>query len=451
MLDTLIIGAGVSGLVAAYRLAAAGKQVAIFEPGSAGGLIRTLRQDGFTCEQGPNVLIAKEALSRLLTEINLAGEMVYPTVERYAQCVWFRDKIVDVPKSLGAFLGSELFPTRIKALLPIRALTPGLMKPQSEDEPAADFIARLIGKEATAAMLQPVLQGIYGGDAARLSARSLFPDLWNHAAAGHALITYGKSKKGGKRGKIFVLRSGMHSLVNALVERLPEGVMRRSAVERLEYLSAESCFAASAGGAELRARSVLVTTAGAATAGFLAALDTQAAMELKALKFAPLVVAHIDVPPEERAKIRESAFGVLFPPRAAGRVLGIMYNSSLFPHVAPRDRHLLTVCLGGSSAPEATGLTDGEVTAEVNAVLRRTLGLERPRCLSIYRWERAIPQLEVGHFKLLARLREAERRYPGLRFLGADTGGVGIPDRVQSAEDAAAWILSGAYRNAGPA
>jgi oxygen-dependent protoporphyrinogen oxidase len=441
MLDALIIGGGITGLVAAYRLAGAGKHFMLLEPGQLGGLIRTDRIDGFVCERGPNVLVEKEALAKLLNDLSLGAERVAPSVERYAQSIWHDGKVVDAPRTLWRAVGSPLFGIPAKALMPLRALKPGTLRPRAEDESVAVFFSRVIGAEAVRNMFQPILQGIYGGDVMRLSARAVFPELWRHASEGRSLFSFARGRK---KARVFVLRGGMDSLTRALADRLPADARAADAVRQVSYDAGEKKFQVAAeSGRIFDSRALLVTTSGAASAAFLRGFSPDAAERLERLRYAPLVSAHAAVSGADAARIRRDAFGVLFPPGTAGTLLGVMFNSALFPHVAPRGTHLLTLCLGGVNAPHILNAPDEAIQAEIGEELRAKLGVERPRILALQRWPRAVVQLEVGHHKTVEAMREAERRFPGLIFCGTDAGGIGIPDRVQAAESAAARILAG--------
>ena len=110
-----------------------------------------------------------------------------------------------------------------------------------------------------------------------------------------------------------------------------------------------------------------------------------------------------------------------------------MFNSEIFPHAAPAGQHLLTVCLGGAGNESCLELDDQQLADFALDEVKKRLGVISPRLLLLTRWKNAIPQLHVGHFAIVDEMREIERHYPGLEFIGVDNGGIGVADRVATA------------------
>jgi oxygen-dependent protoporphyrinogen oxidase len=116
-------------------------------------------------------------------------------------------------------------------------------------------------------------------------------------------------------------------------------------------------------------------------------------------------------------------------------LLGVMFNSLIFPHVAPSKYHVLTVVLGGAQAKERV-YNEQELRTRVPALLRQLLGIKDAEWLLMTQWPKAIPQLVVGHHKLVAQLDQCEKQFPGIVFAGIDRGGVGVSDRIRIAREA---------------
>jgi oxygen-dependent protoporphyrinogen oxidase len=189
-MKTAVIGGGIAGLVASYELVKAGYRPVVIEPGAFGGMIRTLSVDGFTLEQGPNVLVERPAMAELLSELGLQDKIRYPSVTSYGQFVWCRGRPMKVPAGLLEFFVSPLFSWFTKLALPYRICKKGLLKPRAEDLSVLEFFTPLIGERSVRDVLDPVLKGIYGGDVEQLSARVIFPGLWEAAVQGLSLIGY---------------------------------------------------------------------------------------------------------------------------------------------------------------------------------------------------------------------------------------------------------------------
>ena len=429
MVSTIIIGGGITGLVSAYRSFRRGEAVTLIEPNQLGGLVQTLYKDGFTLEQGPNVLVEKDDLLELLSDLKLTQNIVRSKFDRYRQLVWFKGCSRRVPRSLFQLLFTRLISCgdKCKIIRNIFAREIGITT--SNDETIQDLFSRIFGEAAVKNILDPALQGIFGGDVLRLSARSIFPDLWRSLQAGSSIWEFGRGRK--KRA-IFVLRGGMHSLVRTLSEELDGKIqIINDNVVTVRSSGPNNFEVETTGGARFSSERVVVTTSGFASAEFIKPLDDRLAGALSEVRYAPLVVVHVSVP--ESAPQPRRAFGVLFPSKQGLSLLGVMFNSILFPHVAPRGKHLLTVCLGGIHVPNICEQTDLAICEKVKVELETKFFQKDMEILAVQRWPRAIPQYEIGHFELEKLMSECEGSFPGLTLCGADRGGIGVPDRVKMA------------------
>jgi oxygen-dependent protoporphyrinogen oxidase len=446
MPSAIVIGGGISGLTSAYYLRKAGVQVKIVEPERAGGVVRSSSQDGFTFEHGPNVLVEKPEIRDLLTELGLASRVVFPAHANYLQQIYVGG-VHNAPKSLKALFQTPLIPGGAKLSLPFKAMFSRLAKSGVEDMSVYELFSPLLGKEGVMNLLDPVLKGIYGGDLRKLSARSLFPSLWEHLAGGGTMIGYLLGKRSQQKRSIFVLRGGLESLIDSLLASQHDGAeLARSVIrQRVTDISWRENFAVTLGDQTvLNADAVFVATAGSASAQFLGSLDRQLSFDLAAQRSAPLTVVHCSVPRD--ADVPARSFGVLFGEGQTRGILGVMYNSMLFPHMAPADYHLLTVCVGGIRDAQAADRDDKSLGFEVERTLQEKLGIAGARTIHVARWKRAIPQLEIGHYRVVESMRKLEARYSGLHFVGTDVGGVGVPDRVQAARRGVEAFCSAAGR-----
>lgn len=431
-MSTAIIGGGIAGLSAALRLSKTGERPILMEPGDLGGMLRTVLQAGFTRELGPNVLLERPDIVGLIAELKLTGDVTYPSVEPYGQYVWHRGRACKVPAGVLEFARSPLFSARTKLVLPLKLMCRGVLKPQSDDASVLDFFSPLIGKEAVKAVLDPVLKGIYGGDVAALSARSLIPGLWGAANEGLSLLEYLRKRRTGGKPRIFVLRGGIQSLVGALLTALDGKVeiVREAAVEISRKNSGFEIV--TTGGRRIPASSCLVTTAGGINSSLIGQIEPQLAAQLRAVEFATLTVVHLAV--DRREDLIRGAFGLLCPGGMPENFLGVMFNSLIFPHMAPPNRQLLTVIVGGAQAKgEAADVS--RLQAVLPRLLGEMLGVRGAEWLGSYSWRGAIPQLVVGHHRLVEAMNRAEARHPGLAFVGVDRGGIGVSDRIREARE----------------
>jgi oxygen-dependent protoporphyrinogen oxidase len=282
--------------------------------------------------------------------------------------------------------------------------------------------------------MDPVLKGIYGGDVGLLSARSIFPALWKAAQQGSSIVGYMRSRASQGKPPILVVKGGVQRITDALWREIGP---------RVEYLPTKACriipaghkrFKVSlAGGRDIEADGCVVTVAGNRLAPLTEYLSEDLATKLAASKYATLAVVHLRVPRAE--PLIPAAFGVLFPGGMPEHLLGVMFNSLIFPHVAPADEHVLTVVLGGAQAGDGV-FDEGELRLRIPQLLHTLLGISNSRWISMTQWPAAIPQLEVGHYELVEQLDECEHRFPGIVFAGVDRGGVGVSDRIRIAKEA---------------
>jgi oxygen-dependent protoporphyrinogen oxidase len=429
-----IIGAGIAGLTAAYELVKAGERPYVIEPGPIGGMLRSRQQQGFTLECGPNVMVERPDMTELLRELGLSSSVCHPVVNPYGQYVWYKDRPVKVPSGPGGLFSSPLFSLGAKLALPFKVFIPGLLPRDTADYSVADFFAPLVGRHATSSLLDPVLKGIYGGDVKVLSARSIFPGLWGAAQEGRSIFGYMTSRSSRGKPPIMVLRGGIQRLAETLWKTISSHVQHLDVqADRISSLPGKRFRIALSDGRFIEVDGCIITSAGKRAAPVVSHLYEGLSDQLLAMRYASLNAVHFSVPRSER--LIPEAFGVLFPGGMPLDLLGVMFNSLIFPHVAPPDRHVITVMLGGAQAGERE-LLESEVRAELPKLLHTLLGIGGVELLNMVRWNEAIPQFSKGHYKVVEALDACEHDFPGVVFASVDRGGVGVSDRIRIAQEA---------------
>lgn len=424
-----MIGAGVTGLSCAHYLSRRGLSAVLLDPSPVGGMARTVQRDGFTLELGPNVMVEKPDMMELIDGLGLSDSVVRRT-RPHRQQVWYRGAPVFVPRSPFQALRSPLVSIPDKLRFPVRLVRRSKLPADLDID---TFLGNIVGRSAVERIVEPVLGGIFGGKPAELSARMAFPEMWGALSEGRSPLEVMKERRARPRRRIFVLSGGVGSLISAL-ER---AVLRTGATLRPESASGlrrqDGIWEVStSSGSTLRTRAVFVTTSGPASAPLLAPLAPALARRLGELRYAGIAVVHCSV--SDPGHLPSDTFGVLFS-RAPSRLLGVMYNSSIFPHVAPPGKALLTVSFGGADSGALLARSDAEIEALAESELSARLGVSA-RPMLVTRWARAIPQLPAGHHEMAGMMADLEREHPGLFLLGTDKGGVGVPDRVRMAREA---------------
>lgn len=433
MSDTVVIGAGLSGLARAHALAARGEDVLLLEAsGRAGGVVRTERHEGFLVELGPNTVRPTEEIWRLVEELGLASEVLLadPRAPRYVD---FAGKLHRLPMSPRELWTTRLLSPAGKA----RALLEPFIRPAARtDESVSAFFARRLGAEVAQRLVEPFVSGIWAGDASRLSASASFPSLWrwereHGSLARGALAQRGRRGPGPRRRGLLSFREGLESLPFAFARNLGTRLRLSTAVRKISR-PREEWQIQTPEGAVGTAR-VVVATPALEAARLVEELSPGAARALAEIPHSPLAVLHLAWKSEALPSPLQG-FGHLVVPQDGRRILGAVWSSALFPGRAPAGWLLLTVFLGGARDTGVPSLSNEELAQIAARDLEASLGLPgRPRLLAVTRYPRAIPQYDFGHEARMRVLAETESAWPGLSFLGNYRGGVSVGDVVRNA------------------
>jgi oxygen-dependent protoporphyrinogen oxidase len=449
-----IVGGGISGLALAHALLGRGArergiEVRILEKAARpGGNIRTEAVDGYLCEWGPNGFLDNApATLALVRDVGL-GKELQPSDERARRrYVFRRGRLHLLPGTPGQFLASGLLsgPGKLRiAFEPIsRRRPPG-------DETIHAFAARRIGREAADVLIDAMVSGVFAGDARALSLRACFPAMWqmetHHGGLFRALlarIRAGRRRKGeaigSPLGRLTSFRGGTEELVRALARALGGALVTSAPVSAVTKTTKGYRLE---GETPLEAASVVLAGGAAASARVVQGLDADLAAALGEIRSAPLAVVCLGYE-ESRLPRPLDGFGFLVPRGEGPRLLGALWDSSIYPGRAPEGRVLLRAMIGGAHDPRAVELDDESLLAVVRGDLRATMGLEiEPVFTRAFRHPLGIPQYTVGHLDRLARIERRLERHPGLYAAGNSYRGVAINSCVAEAGPLAERILA---------
>ncbi len=437
--DIAVIGAGISGLTAAFRLEQAGKRVVVLEEAERpGGVIQTEHDEGWLFELGPNtVLEGNFEVGRLISDLELGDRKVVASPASKKRYVWKGDRLVPLPGGPLQFLTTPLFPLSAKLRL---LKEPWIARSQAEDESIADFARRRLGESFLRYAVGPFVSGVYAGDPERLSVRWATAKIAALEREHGSLIRGALAKRKGPSpgGAMISFVSGLEELPNRLAERL--GNLKTSCeVESMARSESGFRLASSAGRIEV---GHVVLTSPAWTAARLLSGLTEEARELEEIPYAPIVAVSLGFP-RDAIKHPLDGFGFLVPQGEGLRILGCLFPSSLFSGRAPAGNVALAVFAGGRSNPAFVELDDEEIYGTILADLDRALNIDgEPSYRNLRRWPRAIPQYELGHRRFVDLASRLESDHPGLHFLTNFLGGVSVPDRILRANQLATSILA---------
>jgi len=435
-LDCLVVGAGISGLASAWFLARRGARVRVLEAANElGGVMHSVRDNGFLVETGPNSTLARGgAFDELVHGLGLAPELLVANPAASRRYVVQRGAPVALPGNPLAFFTTPIFSLGAK----LRLFTEPFHGRAREEESIARFVRRRLGPEFLDWAIDPFVSGVYAGDPERLSVRAAVPKIYALEAQHGSLIVGALSRMlhgraGGPQpgGRLVSFRGGMQTLPVAIARELGERVVPGAAVTGLSR--AGDGWLVQTAGREHRARQVVLALPAYAAAKLLEPLSADAARELAAIVYAPIAAVGLGF---RRTQIRHAldGFGMLIPRRENRKTLGVLFSSTLFPGRAPDEHALLTAFLGGARHPGIGQADDDAVVGQILADLRPLLGIEgAPVMTRVTRWARAIPQYELGHLERLARLDAALAALPGLRLRANYRDGISVADCVENA------------------
>jgi oxygen-dependent protoporphyrinogen oxidase len=443
--DLLILGAGLTGLSAAHTARQAGLHcVVVDQANQAGGVLQSQQSEGFTLDFGANSFALTPEIRQLLDELALTDQvqLALPAGnKRYL----FRDGNLHAV----APTPSTLLHTRLLSLPgKLRLLLEPLIKARrnGNEETVAQFFQRRIGREAFQYLIEPVLTGIYAGDATRMSVQAVMPQMvaWEDA---HGSLLGGlrhqrsASRDSGQPGRqIATFPGGMATLIRALAQPLGSHLHLRSHVERIRPLpNGDFWVDLSANGQhQTWQASQVLWTLPTQAAPALMPLDQDLPLDLQAIEYPPMLMYALGYQREAIHRKLDS-FGFLVPSAAQQPLLGAIWNSTLFPGKAPAGQALFTLFIGGAKHKGATEADLLALAQEARAVFERVMFIQgQPTMAQHYYWRRAIPQYALGHSQLVQRIHALEQRWPGF-FVSANwLDGVSVGDRVKGGMAAAA-------------
>lgn len=447
----IVVGGGISGLVCAYALSKTGIEALVLEAAhNPGGLIGSEKRDGFLLEFGPQSFGGTAALRGLCTELGIAGQLLEAPA-RAPRYMLINGALQAVPLNPAAMLASSLLSSRTKWRIARDAF--GSTRASDDDESVAAFVRRKFTEELLDRLAGPFVSGIYAGDPERLSLRSAFPQLHEaEKSAGSVIRGTLRAARSGKgpreRPTLQNFQDGSRTLVQALAAKIVSqlrlgaevvgiAARRESRAVKFEVRIRE----AGSEGIVVAERLVLATPADVAGALLR---DVNAAFEpvLGGIEYAPVAVVSLGYRREDVAHSLDG-FGFLVPRSSGLRILGTVWNSSLFPGRAPAGHVLLTSFVGGATDPVAAALSSDELAQLVHREIAPVLRIRAAAVFSrVHIYRRALPQYNIGHAERLRALETLRRGLPGLFFVGNYLRGPAIGNCVDLATATAQSLVN---------
>ncbi|UED87074.1 protoporphyrinogen oxidase [Streptomyces profundus] len=452
-MHVIVVGGGISGLAAAHRLLAAGVRVTLLESDRRlGGKLHTGRLAGVQVDLGAESLLARRPEAIELAEAVGLGEALRPPRVTSA-AIWSRGtlrpmpqgQVMGVPSSAAALAGvlSDAGLARIArdAELPPLDL--------SDDIGIGRLVADRMGSEVVDRLVDPLLGGVYAGDAYRISLRAAVPKLYEAAREHDSLLAAVRSLRRESPAAGTPVFTGIVGGVGTLAAAVAENVAGRGAVVETGVTvtglrrTARGWAAALDDGRSLVADGVLLAVPAPAAGRLLAAEAPAAAGELAAVEYSSMALVTMAFRRSELARLPRGS-GFLVPAVDGRTVKAATFTSGKWDWSAAADPGLfvLRASVGRYADESPLEWDDTDLVRVALGDLEEAVGLRaKPVDHVVSRWWQGLPQYTVGHDSRVARVRGYLAGLPGLGLCGAAYDGVGVPACIGGAEQAAAELL----------
>lgn len=455
-----IIGGGIAGLSAAFYLEKAKKAGAPLEwillekSDRLGGVIRTENRDGFILEAGPDsFLTAKPEATQLCRDLGIGDQLISSNDAERKTYILVNGNLVPIPQGLEFMVPTRVWPMATSPLfsfatkLHMAAELFASAPKSSNDESVGNFVRRHFGPEMVDRVAEPLLAGVYGGNAENLSLRAVLPRFAEmerqHGSLVRATLqakAKAKNKPGNQPQPLFTsLKNGMQQMVDALVSALPQAAVRLRQKDLVIRPVNDDWLIESAGMNE-RFQAVVLAVPAPSVAAMLrqfhpALIEGLAGIPYTSSVAVALAYDQAELPP---------GHGFLVPRSEKRKLMACTFVHKKFPYRVPGPARMLRCFFSSSRMPDLLTHSDEDLQRIARQELKEILGVTAgPRFARTFRWDRAMAQYEVGHLERVAEMEKIISTMPGFHIIGNSFHGIGVPDCIKSARLAVEKITSG--------
>ncbi|WP_028845609.1 protoporphyrinogen oxidase [Thermodesulfovibrio thiophilus] len=446
--EVVIVGGGISGLSLAYFLLKKKPDldIKIIEAeNKAGGKIVSENISSFLCEAGVNGFLNNKPSTIVLAN-ELGIEPLMGSEHSKVRYILIDGQLKKVPEDPLKFFASSLLSVRGK----IRMIGEYFIPPLKEDidESVQSFVSRRVGTEFYEKLIDPMSTGIYAGDPTKMSMKSCFPKVyWLEKKYGgliKGLIALKKGKKNvetAPKSMLMSFRNGMVELIQSLENKLASKILKNKKV--LDITLNNGLYNLyMADGEYLQATKIVLACPAHESANIVKEFDKELSKLLASIPYPPLSVVAFGFKTEQIG-FGTGLYGFLVPHREKRKILGCLFDSTIFPNRAPQGYVLLRTMIGGMRSPDLALLPDEKLIETALSELRDILSIKgNPEFIKIFRWQKAIPQYQVGHEEKLRKIDERLKSFPGFYLTGNAYRGVSVNDCIQNSIELADKFLS---------
>lgn len=468
----IVVGGGITGLAAAYRLKREAEErgisldISLLEASDrVGGVIQTEHRDGFIIEHGPDAFISTKPWAKALCEeLGIDDKLIGTNPKVRRSFVIRKGKLVPVPEGFymmapGAFvpfLKSPIFSLVGKLRIALDLFIS--RRSDIDDESVADFVRRRLGTEAFERMAQPMIGGIYTSDAENLSLKSTFPRFLEmeqeHGSIIKALLAQKRKASqtsrdtSGPRYSLFLsFTGGMQTLVDALAENLSECIRLGCSVATIQKIENEEGWRVCLDNDEVLETDLLcIALPAPQTSKILSKVSPFLSEKLSDIPYTSSATVNIAFRRED-VPHPLNGMGFVVPIKEQLNLIGCSFSSVKFENRAPSNHALLRAFVS-ESATNVKGAANNntefnDITSSALIDVSNLLGITKPPLfLVVSQHTQSMAQYQVGHEKLVGEIDELANGLPGLTLAGNAYHGIGIPDCINSGEQAAISLLN---------
>lgn len=443
--DVVIVGGGISGLAALHFIKKKNPaySVKVYESDKRlGGTIGTDKINGYSFDWGPNGFLDREPLTlQLIDELGLTDQLERANEKVTNRFILRKGKLRLVPMSPPKFIVSDILPLIGKLRLVIEPFAK--KRPEGLDESIYDFVKRRIGRDAADYLVQPMVSGIYGGMADRLSLQSCFPIMreMEDEYGGLFKAMIGKAKKAKAAGKksggpsgpggwLTSFKGGLYTIIEGFATKYKNDIITGNGINKVTKTDNGYSLETSSGETVLASKVVLSLPTFKAV-DLVSQMSGELADSFNAIPYAPISVVCFGY---DKSKVGHDldGFGFLVPSKEKKQILGSIWTSSIFDNRSPDGMVQFRTMIGGDGDHDSINLNDQELIDVIKKDLNDIVKLNgEPDEIKIYRWAQGIPQFKIGHSKRMDRLNNELDRLGDLYITGNAYYGIGLNDCVK--------------------